>query len=331
MKEPDTTPPGDWYASGRIHSVSKDSLARSLAGVPLFEGLSKQDLKAVASLAELRRYADGAEVVRLGGHDGGMHVVLGGGADVLPAAGAARRLEPGDVFGELSLVDGAPRAATVVAVGHLTTALIGGAGFRRMLREEPLVAVGLLPGLVGLIRELQSRAPAGDGGSALETGASGLAYDAASGVVDGSPVTDERELLGLRTALRGVPLFSALPDRHARRVERQFTVRRYARDRVVVRQGAGGSSFYLLLDGRVRVDAQDGSRIVLEPGAQFGELALIDGAPRAATVTALDQVTVAVLPRAAFRRLLQNEPRTAIPLVDGLVALIRVLQDQAAV
>jgi CRP-like cAMP-binding protein len=67
---------------------------------------------------------------------------------------------------------------------------------------------------------------------------------------------------------------------------------------------------------------------VLDPGACFGELALIDGAPRSATVTSLEQVTVAELPRAAFLRLLQNEPRTAVPMIGGLVALIRELEGQ---
>jgi CRP-like cAMP-binding protein len=327
---PDKRSPADWYAEGRIHSISKDSLVRSLGGVPLFGGLSKQDLRAVAALAELRQYADGVAVVRLGGHDGGMHVVLGGSGLVRPAAGPERSLEAGGYFGELALVDGAPRAATVVAVGHLTTALIGGAGFRRMLREEPLVAVGLLPGFVSLIRELQSRAPAEGAAHAPETATiAGRAYDPDSGLVDGSLITDERELLGWRAALERVPLFSALPERHVRRVERQFAVRRYGTDRVLIRQGAGGGSFFLLLDGRVQVTARDGSTGVLEPGAHFGELALIDGAPRAATVTSLDQVTAAVLPRAAFQRLLKSEPRTAIPLIDGLVSLIRGLQGTA--
>jgi CRP-like cAMP-binding protein len=312
-----------------MHSISKDSLVRSLSGVPLFGSLSKQDLRAVAKLAELRQYADGVAVVRLGGQDGGMHVVLGGRGLVRPAAGPERSLGPGDFFGELALVDGAPRAATVVAVGHLTTALIGGAGFRRTLREEPLVAVGLLPGLVGLIRELQSRMPAESAAPAPGTATVGRAYDPDSGLVDGSLVTDERELLGWRGALKRVPLFSALPGRQVRRVERQFTVRKYGRDRVLIRQGAGGGSFFLLLDGRVLVTARDGSTGVLEPGAHFGELALIDGAPRAATLTSLDQATVAVLPRAAFQRLLKNEPSTAIPMIDGLVSLIRVLQGQA--
>jgi CRP-like cAMP-binding protein len=327
MTGADTRAPADWYTDGKVHSITKESLARTLSAVPLFAGLSKQDLKAVAALAEVRRYSDGTAVVRLGERGGGMHVVLGGRGLLQPAVGPEQELEHGDTFGELALIDGGPRAASVFASGHLTTALIDAAAFRRMLREEPIVAVGLLPGLVGVIRELQSGAT---GASALETvAAGGWAFDPGSGVVDGSPVTDRRELLGLRTALRGVPLFSLLPDRQVRRVEQQFTVRRYGKDRVLVRSGAGGSSFYLLLEGRVQVDARDGSRGVLEPGAQFGELALIDGAPRAATLTSLEPVTVAVLPRAAFQRLLKNEPRAAVPLVDGLVALIRALQGQA--
>ncbi len=97
----------------------------------------------------------------------------------------------------------------------------------------------------------------------------------------------------------------------------------------MVRQDAKGDSFFLLLAGRVRVDARDGSSSTLDPGAGFGELALIDGAPRSATVTSLDQVTVAELPRAAFQRLLQNEPRTAVPMIGGLVALIRKLEAQS--
>ena len=137
-----------------------------------------------------------------------------------------------------------------------------------MLREEPLVAVGLLPGLVAVIRELQTQTSGEGAASGLETGvAGGRAFDPGSGVVDGSPVTDRRELLGLRTALRGVPLFSMLPDRQVRRIERQFTVRRYGKDRVLVRSGAGGSSFYLLLEGRVQVEARDGSPRRPGPGS----------------------------------------------------------------
>ena len=98
MTGPDTKAPADWYSDGKVYSITKDSLARTLAAVPLFAGLSRQDLKAVAALAEVRRYDDGVAVVRLGEHGGGLHVVLGGGgagtAGRRPGAGtrARRRL-----------------------------------------------------------------------------------------------------------------------------------------------------------------------------------------------------------------------------------------------
>lgn len=329
MTRIDAWPGMKWNGQGQTRSLPQDWLARALAEAPLFDGLSKQDLSAVAGLAELRQYVDGVTVVRLGTRGDAMHVILEGGAVVQPANGEERRLEPGGFFGELALIDGAPRAATVVADGVLMTARIGGLGFRGMLREEPLVAVGLLPGLVHVIRDLQApRRVARTERIPEEQPPSGPAYDLETGVVDGSVVRDARDLLSWYAALRHVPLFEALPERHLRHVARRFAVRQYGKGRVVVRQDAKGGSFFLLLAGRVSAVARDGSSSTLDPGAAFGELALIDGAPRSATVKSVNQVTVAELPRAAFRRLLQNEPRTAVPMIGSLVALIRELQGQ---
>ncbi len=319
-----------WNGQGQAPSLPQDWLSRLLAKAPLFNGLSRQDLRTVAGLAELRQYVDGVAVVRVGTRGDSMHVVLEGRAVVRPSAGPERRLEPGDCFGELALVDGAPRAATVSAAGELATARIAGPGFRRMLREEPLVAAGLLPGLVRVIRDLQASMHVESQRRAPEEQTSSYrAFDPETGIVDGSVVHDARDLLGWQAALRHVPLFAALPERHLRQVARRFAVRRFGKGRVLVRQDAKGGSFFLLLAGQVRVEARNGTSSVLDPGAQFGELALIDGASRSATVTALDQVTVAELPRAAFLRLLQNEPRTAVYMVGSLVALIRELQRQS--
>jgi CRP-like cAMP-binding protein len=329
MHRIDVWPGTKWNGQGQARSLPQDWLSRVLAKAPLFDGLSRQDLWAVADLAELRQYVDGVAVVRVGTRGDSMHVVLEGNAVMQPSVGQERRLEPGDFFGELALVDGAPRAATVIADGKLVTAKIAGPGFRRMLREEPLVAVGLLPGLVRVIRDLQaSRRVESTERRPAEQTPSGQADGLDNTIADGSVVLDERDLLGWYTALRHVPLFEALPERHLRRVAGRFAVRRCGQGRVLVRQDAKGSSFFLLLGGQVRVEARDGSSNILDPGAHFGELALIDGAPRSATVTALDQVTVAELPRAAFLRLLHNEPRTAIRMVGSLVALIRELQGQ---
>ena len=62
---------------------------------------------------------------------------------------------PGALVGELTLIDGAPRSATVTAVGDLVTLRIARPAFLELLKNEPTIAVGLLRGLVALFREVE--------------------------------------------------------------------------------------------------------------------------------------------------------------------------------
>jgi CRP-like cAMP-binding protein len=125
--------------------------------IPLFRGLSKRHLRRVARLAELRLSVGSKPVVLAGSRGDAFYIILDGSAEVRLADGSTVPLRPGDYFGELALLDGAPRAATVSAVGELTTARIARSAFLKLLREEPAIAVGLLPGLVGIVRELQGK------------------------------------------------------------------------------------------------------------------------------------------------------------------------------
>ena len=289
-------------------------LTAILGQVPLFRGLRKDDLRVVAGLIEMRHYVTGVRVVRAGAPGDALHVILDGHAAVQPEAGGGHSLAPGDFFGELALLDGAPRSATVVASEGLTTARLPGPAFRRLLREEPAIAAGLLPGLVTVVRDLQ--------GTELENGGSTPPEDAAA-------VWDARDLLGWQLALRHTQLFSSLPERRLKRVARRFDVTRWAAGSELVRSGARGDAFFVILDGSVRVDPVKGPPGVLGAGGCFGELALIDGAPRAATITAASDVTAAQLSRAEFGKLLRNEPRVALYLGNSLVKLIRTLQTSA--
>jgi len=127
-----------------------------LAGVPLFQALSSRHLRRVARLGELKRFSAGEQVVRAGGRGDAFYVILDGRAQVTPAKGASRGLGEGDCFGELALLDGAPRSATVTAASALTTARIGRTAFRKLLKEEPAIGAGLAYGLVAIVRDLQS-------------------------------------------------------------------------------------------------------------------------------------------------------------------------------
>jgi CRP-like cAMP-binding protein len=126
-----------------------------LARVPLFASLSKRHLRHVADLAELKRYQHGTQIVRAGAQGNSFFVILDGSAEVITPAGHRHTLKAGDYFGELALLDGAPRAATVQASSSLATAKISRTAFQQLLKEEPAIGVGLAQGLVAIVRDMQ--------------------------------------------------------------------------------------------------------------------------------------------------------------------------------
>jgi trk system potassium uptake protein len=130
--------------------------------IPLFRTLTKRHLRRVARVAELVRHVGTVEFVRAGTPGDAFYVIVDGAAEYRATDGDTGTLRPGDYFGELALIDGAPRAATVTSLGELTTVRIGRGAFQKLLREEPAIAVGLLPGLVAIVRELQESAGRAD-------------------------------------------------------------------------------------------------------------------------------------------------------------------------
>jgi len=134
--------------------VGHDWLA-TLAEVPLFEGLSKRHLRRIAKLARIRRFAPGSTMVRAGDPGTSFFVLLDGVARVVPPTGRALRLGIGDSFGEMALLDGAPRSADVVADGEVLTLTIGHASFCKLLRKEPALAVALLRTLAARLRAVE--------------------------------------------------------------------------------------------------------------------------------------------------------------------------------
>jgi CRP-like cAMP-binding protein len=125
--------------------------------IPLFKGLSKRHLRRIARAAELLQHVGTVEVVHAGAPGDSFYVIVDGAAEYRALDGDTGTLQPGDYFGELALIDGAPRAATVTSIGELTALRISRSSFLKLLRDEPAIAVGLLPGLVAIVRELQSQ------------------------------------------------------------------------------------------------------------------------------------------------------------------------------
>jgi CPA1 family monovalent cation:H+ antiporter len=131
--------------------VGHDWLA-TLAEVPLFEGLSKRHLRRIAKLARIRRFAPGSTMVRTGDPGRSFYVLLDGAAKVIRVTGRPRRLGAGDFFGEMALLDGAPRSAAIVADSEVLALTIDRPGFTKLLRAEPALAQALLGTLAARLR-----------------------------------------------------------------------------------------------------------------------------------------------------------------------------------
>ena len=123
--------------------------------------------------------------------------------------------------------------------------------------------------------------------------------------------------------LAAVPLFSQLSAKERRQVARSLGVHDVADGVLLVRQGEAGDTFYVLLDGSARV-SRNGRRVAtLDAGDWFGELAVLDPAPRDADVVTTSAATVGVLDAKSFKRLLGELPAMTARLLSGLARRVR--------
>jgi CRP/FNR family cyclic AMP-dependent transcriptional regulator len=131
--------------------------------------------------------------------------------------------------------------------------------------------------------------------------------------------------------LAAVPLFSKMSKRRLRSLSDRAMVVGYGPDRIVLGEGVrGGGSMFVLLEGTVRVVA--GSRTIkrLGPGDVFGEMALLDGRPRSASVVAVSPIVAARLARTAFLDLVRSDPDIAFNIMEILATRLRDCQGRSA-
>jgi CRP-like cAMP-binding protein len=112
-------------------------------------------------------------------------------------------------------------------------------------------------------------------------------------------------------ALRSTALFSELSTAQLRSILRSMVPIEFAPGANIVREGEEGDSFYLIRAGRARHLVKGTERATMGPGTYFGEVSVIDGGVRTATVVAEDNVSALQLTASALRRLLRKYPSIA--------------------
>jgi CRP/FNR family cyclic AMP-dependent transcriptional regulator len=126
-----------------------------LRSVPIFEGLSQKELQAVMRSAKQVEYAPDRDIVKEGSSGVGFHLILEGQARVLVGGRTRAKLGPGDFFGEMSLIDGGPRSATVRADTGVRTLSLASWEFTPLLDANPSIARKLLVELSRRLRAVE--------------------------------------------------------------------------------------------------------------------------------------------------------------------------------
>jgi CRP-like cAMP-binding protein len=129
----------------------------TLRRVPLFSGVRPKDLKKLGRRMTERSFGEGDVITREGESGLGFFVIEDGNATVSLKGEILRTLGPGDHFGEIALIDGGMRSATIVAGTDLRCRGMSAWEFKPFVEEHPEVAWALLESLVGRFREVESR------------------------------------------------------------------------------------------------------------------------------------------------------------------------------
>jgi CRP-like cAMP-binding protein len=136
------------------------------------------------------------------------------------------------------------------------------------------------------------------------------------------------ETRSMEDALAAVPLFGGLDAEGLANLVRGMRVRRFRRGETVFHVGDPGDALFIVMSGAIKITlpADSGDEAILatlRPGDFFGELALLDGAPRSATAIAIDATETYILPRDRFRELIAIEPVMRDTVLATMAAEVR--------
>ncbi|MDY0088004.1 MAG: cyclic nucleotide-binding domain-containing protein [Coriobacteriia bacterium] len=129
--------------------------------------------------------------------------------------------------------------------------------------------------------------------------------------------------MGYEQILARVPLFARCTPDELASLTALALVNEFSAEQIIVTQNTPGTAFYVILEGHVEV-VRDGESIsTLGPGEFFGEMSLMDSAPRSATIRAAEPTRCMMLSSWDFRAALERHPTIAVKLLEVLTQRLR--------
>lgn len=137
----------------------------------------------------------------------------------------------------------------------------------------------------------------------------------------------------MNSALRNNLFFEGVSDEDFKKLEALTQVKSFPKDSVLINEGMPGENLYLLIEGHARIVRMSkyGEEMILairNANDFFGEMALLDQAPRSARVITNDAVSVGVISKSAFNEIITHQPQVAINILRIVSARLRQTNDQ---
>jgi CRP/FNR family cyclic AMP-dependent transcriptional regulator len=132
--------------------------------------------------------------------------------------------------------------------------------------------------------------------------------------------------------LKLVPYFAEVPDEALAELAAAGVIRNYPRNAIIITEGDEPGPLFIILSGKVQVYLSNprGRTVTLstqESGSFFGELSLLDEAPRSASVSTMEPTVCCMIPRNAFHVWLQHHPNASIYIIRSLTQRVRTLTE----
>ena len=137
-------------------SMTLADVTSALASVPLFSGFSQKQIRLVAERGREYKYKAGTAIVEDGSIGVGFYMVLNGRVEVRKGPRVLARLSNGQYFGEMSLIDGEPRSADVLAVQPTECFTLSTQVFYALIKQHPELALLMLKELAKRLRAAQN-------------------------------------------------------------------------------------------------------------------------------------------------------------------------------
>ena len=289
--------------------------------VRAFADLADDECDAVLAVLKARRGAPGDALFKEGDRGDCLMIVLDGHlvATVRTDAGTQEevaRLGPGEVVGEMAFVDAEPRSATVTAPAGATVLEFSRAALDGLRTSAPRIAAAVhrnvLSDVARRLRDVGEKLADAMSGSSGSSGGSPRSMRAGSG---SGPESSRRTGRGLTAEqLRTIPVLATYTAEDLELLAYIATFKSYPAGEVLMQEGAAGDACWLLVRGSVAVTraAQSTPLAMLGPGALVGQLALLDRAPRNATVTATVETAALEVRADAFANLVRASSPVAL-------------------